>query len=93
MGSADLLLIYYTHVFSKVGSYMEDLKNNRTAKIGQWALAQGWALAWDNVVYLAHLSVPSLKMLGEISHTNTTTVHITAPACRADQLDIKKEDI
>ena len=87
MGSADLLLIYYTHVFSKVGSYVEDLKNNRTAKIGQWALA------WDNAVYLAHLSVPSLKMLGEISHTNTTTVHITAPACRADQLDIKKEDI
>lgn len=52
---------------------MEDLKSNSTVKIGQWALA------WDNAVYLALLSVPSLKMFGEISHTNTTTVHIAAP--------------
>ena len=29
---------------------MEDFKNHRTVKIGQWALALGWALAWDNMV-------------------------------------------
>ena len=46
VNSPDLPSIYYKQEFSMVGGNMEHLKNNRTVKIGQWALAHGWALAW-----------------------------------------------
>ena len=63
---------------------MEDLKNNRTVKIGQWVLAQGWALAQDNAVYLIKsgpfVCAFSKDAFGEISYTNTTTVYIAAPS-------------
>ena len=36
--------------FSMVGSYTENLENNKTVKIGRWVLAWVWALALDNTV-------------------------------------------
>ena len=41
-----------TQEFCMVGGYTEDLTNHKTVKIGGWALARGWALAWDNMVVL-----------------------------------------
>lgn len=36
-----------TREFSVVG---KNLKNHKTVKIGEWTLAEGWALARDNTV-------------------------------------------
>ena len=41
-----------------VGAYTEDLTNQRTVKIGGWALGRGWALARDSTVYA---DLPNLR--------------------------------
>ena len=36
---------------------MDDLKKAaKLSKLGRWALAQGWELAWDNMVVLSYSS-------------------------------------
>ena len=43
-----------------VSSYTEDLKNHKTVKIGEWSLAQRWALARDKAV-LTQSNAPDMS--------------------------------
>ena len=49
-----------------VDGYTEDLTNHKTVKIGEWALARGWTLAWDSIIYVfkVHLEYDTLAQKG-----------------------------
>ena len=52
--------------FSMVGGYTESLKNHKTVKIGGWALARVWALAWDKQ-YLQRNASLTTDLQGTVS--------------------------
>ena len=69
-------------VTTMLGGYTEDITNNRTVKIAEWALAQGWPLAQDNTVLAISTSMTSLPsspswMPPEFRTTGTTLLKAT----------------